>query len=174
MIKPTFQCSTWACHNHHSLITPHRGRSHLGNHNRGSRCHFAPFSQILFLVFLSETLSCQRMQRIHGCVIVKRVPTSCLAWFRRSLLSRPLLPIVHDSLQNRGKPPLKLALPQHVHFVTPSLPPKARVICPCWTFFSSTSSTFSCFKRCALLCSSHFDHFCFWCIPLLDLVSTFL
>ena len=63
--------------------------------------------------------------------------------------------------QNRGKSHLKLALPQQMPFVTPSLS-QARVMCPCWTFSRSTSSKPTCFNRCLLLSSSHF------------IVSTFL
>ena len=81
---------------------------------------------------------------------------------------------MYASLQNRGKSPVRLALPQHMHFVTPSLS-KARVMCPCWLSLTSTSSSPTCLNKCPLLNSSHFtSFFCFWCVPLLDLVSTFL
>ena len=97
-----------------------------------------------------------------------------MAWFRRFRLSRPLLPIVHVSLQNRGKSPLNLFMSQHTHVVTPSSP-KARVICPCWTCFSSTSSKLTCFKRCPLLSSSHFISFSVWLVNFFSyLVPTFL
>ena len=75
--------------------------------------------------------------------------SSLMACIRRFLLPRPLLPIVHTSLQNCGKSPI---LPQHMHFVTPRS--KARVICPCWTFSSSTSSKLTSFNRCLLLRST--------------------
>ena len=42
--------------------------------------------------------------------------SSLVAWFRRFLLFRPSLLIVHASSENRTKSPLRLALPQHVLF----------------------------------------------------------
>ena len=57
--------------------------------------------------------------------------------------------------ENCRKSLLRLALPQHMHFVTPSLS-KARVMCPSWISFTSTSSRPTCFTKCALLNSYHF------------------
>ena len=79
--------------------------------------------------------------------------SSLMAWFMRTLLFRPLLLIVYVSPQNSGKSLLRLALPQHMPFVTPSLS-KARMTCPFWISFSSTSSSPACFNRTLLLNSS--------------------
>ena len=86
--------------------------------------------------------------------------SSRMVWFRRFLLSSSSLSTVHASQQNRGKSLLMLALPQHMHFVTPYVS-NARVMCTCWTSCSSTSSKLTCLNRCPLLSSSHFVTFLF-------------
>ena len=94
--------------------------------------------------------------------------TMCLqSWLgsRGSLLLRPLLYI---ALCRTVEVSLGLALPQRMHFVTPSLS-KARVDVPMLDLSHPPSSGPTCFNKCPLLNSSHFIIFCFGCFPLLDL-----